>query len=237
MYSQRIEKLIEFALIDGVLSEKEREVLLSKAKAEGLDIDEFEMVLEARLFEKQNCLESINNKNEIDTEKEIKKSNSEEIKKCPSCGEFLSQFSVICSACSFEFQLSIGEPSVKLLLEKLTSLESSKSKSGNLAILSAFSESKVTNLTAEKCELIKSFVIPNSKFEILSFISIAIPLARKKTKAKMFSLNSNNTDDEDLIKDAWRLKCEQIIIQARFSMIDDKKSLEKINNYGEELGL
>jgi hypothetical protein len=237
MYSEKINRLIEFALIDGILSEKERVVLLSKAKSEGIDIDEFEMVLEARLFEKQNCLESINDHFKNDSVKELKKDKSEEIQKCPACGEYLSQFSVTCSACSFEFQQSNGQSSIKLLLDKLTDLETSKSKTGNSAILNAFSESKNTSLTAEKCHLIKSFVIPNSKFEILSFFSTAIPLARKKTKSKMFSLSSNNTDDEDLITNAWRLKCEQIIIQSRFSMIDDKKSLEKINNYGKEIGL
>ena len=109
MYSEKINRLIEFALIDGILSEKERVVLLSKAKSEGIDIDEFEMVLEARLFEKQNCLESINDHFKNDSVKELKKDKSEEIQKCPACGEYLSQFSVTCSACSFEFQQS-NEP-------------------------------------------------------------------------------------------------------------------------------
>ena len=42
-------KLVDMALDDGVLTEKEREILLRKAVNLGLDIDEFEMYLENRL--------------------------------------------------------------------------------------------------------------------------------------------------------------------------------------------
>jgi hypothetical protein len=52
MYSEKLEKLIEFALADGVLTEKEKQALIKAAKAEGIDLDEFEMVLEAKLYEK-----------------------------------------------------------------------------------------------------------------------------------------------------------------------------------------
>jgi hypothetical protein len=52
MYSEKLEKLIEYALADGVLTEKERQALNKAAEAEGVDLDEFEVVLEARLYEK-----------------------------------------------------------------------------------------------------------------------------------------------------------------------------------------
>ncbi|MFV0164347.1 hypothetical protein OBK04_11935 [Empedobacter falsenii] len=51
MYSEQLEKLIELALSDGELTEKEREVLYKKAQAENIELDEFEMVLDAKLFE------------------------------------------------------------------------------------------------------------------------------------------------------------------------------------------
>jgi Flp pilus assembly protein TadB len=52
MYSKKLEKLIEYALADGVLTEKERQALMKAAEAEGVDLGEFEVVLEARLHEK-----------------------------------------------------------------------------------------------------------------------------------------------------------------------------------------
>lgn len=49
MYNEKLEALISAALADGVLTEKEKQVLLKKAEAMGIDLDEFEMVLEGRL--------------------------------------------------------------------------------------------------------------------------------------------------------------------------------------------
>lgn len=51
MYDEKIEALISAALADGVLTEKEKQVLFKRAQAEGIDLDEFEMVLDARLVE------------------------------------------------------------------------------------------------------------------------------------------------------------------------------------------
>ena len=48
MYNEKIEALIKAALADGVLTEKEKEILFKNAQAEGIDLDEFEMVLDAR---------------------------------------------------------------------------------------------------------------------------------------------------------------------------------------------
>ncbi len=45
----QIEKLIDLALADGVLTEKKREILTRKAIELGEDMDEFEMVLEGKL--------------------------------------------------------------------------------------------------------------------------------------------------------------------------------------------
>jgi uncharacterized protein (DUF697 family) len=53
MYSEKLEKLIEHALADGVLTEKEKQILLKNAEAEGIDLDEFEMVLDALLYKQQ----------------------------------------------------------------------------------------------------------------------------------------------------------------------------------------
>ena len=53
MYSEQIEKLIELALADGQLSEKEKQILFKRAESEGIDLDEFEMVLDAKLFDRK----------------------------------------------------------------------------------------------------------------------------------------------------------------------------------------
>ena len=52
MYDAQLEKLIDLALIDGSLTEKKKQILMKKAEQMGIDLDEFEMVLEAKLYSK-----------------------------------------------------------------------------------------------------------------------------------------------------------------------------------------
>ncbi len=48
-----LEKLIAAALVDGVVTDKERAILCKKVKEAGGDVDEFEMLLDARIYEAQ----------------------------------------------------------------------------------------------------------------------------------------------------------------------------------------
>lgn len=52
MYDKKLEQLIDAALADGELTQKEKQVLFKKAQEMGIDLDEFEMVLDARLVKK-----------------------------------------------------------------------------------------------------------------------------------------------------------------------------------------
>lgn len=76
-----IEKLIDFALSDGILSDKEKNLLYKKADELGVDKDEFEMVLEGKLHQ-------------VERQKK-------QISKCPQCGEPIYGLTKVCSACGF----------------------------------------------------------------------------------------------------------------------------------------
>ena len=49
VFSERLEAMIEAALQDGVLTQKEKEVIFRRAEKEGEDLDEFETLFDARL--------------------------------------------------------------------------------------------------------------------------------------------------------------------------------------------
>ena len=51
MFSEELEMLINAALADGEITEKERAVLHKRAQAEGVDPDELDMIVNARLLE------------------------------------------------------------------------------------------------------------------------------------------------------------------------------------------
>ena len=109
MYNERIENLVKAALADGVLTEKEKQILFKNAQEQGIDLDEFEMVLEARL---------------VDLEKAKKdaapKSNKYgDVRKCPACGALVPAFKGICQECGFEFTNVDANLSSKQLAEKL----------------------------------------------------------------------------------------------------------------------
>lgn len=102
-----IEKLIDLALADGQVTEKERNVILKKAAELGVDADEVEMVLDAKLHQKLV-------KNKVSNK-------IEDIKKCPSCGNVISGLSKTC-VCGYVINSgSINE--VKSLEAAIESLE------------------------------------------------------------------------------------------------------------------
>ena len=99
MYNEQLEKLIEMALMDGELTEKEKQILFKKAESFGVDLDEFEMVLEAKLFEKQQS----NKKVETPVSAAPKSDKFGDVKKCPACGAMVQSFQTRCPDCGHEF--------------------------------------------------------------------------------------------------------------------------------------
>ena len=86
-----IEKLINLALADGQITEKERNVILKKATELGIDADEVEMTLDGKLHQ-------------LEGNKPKQKDKTGIIKKCPACGAATKAFSKSCDACGNEFR-------------------------------------------------------------------------------------------------------------------------------------
>lgn len=98
MYNEQLEQLIDAALADGVLTEKEKQILFKKAQSLGIDLDEFEMVLDARLVElekteKEKVAQSAPKSNKIG-----------DVKKCPACGTIVQSYLGICPECGYAFE-------------------------------------------------------------------------------------------------------------------------------------
>lgn len=105
MYSERIENLIKAALADGELTEKEKQILFKNAQAQGVDLDEFEMVLDARLVELKKAQQtSAPQSNKLG-----------DVKKCPACGAIVNSFSGTCADCGYVFEnIQANLSSIKL---------------------------------------------------------------------------------------------------------------------------
>ncbi len=163
MYNEKIEMLINAALADGELTEKEKQILFKKAEAEGIDLDEFEMVLDARLVELKKREAQQSKEQEIALAKAkaaaqaqpaAPKSNKMgDIKKCPACGAMVSGYQVKCPECGYEFT-GVGA-------------NSSAERLFNLMIEAKDEEKKKL--------IIENFPLPATKEDMLEFVASLQP--------------------------------------------------------------
>jgi hypothetical protein len=214
LYNPQLEKLIDLALADGELTEKEKQVLFKKAESFGVDLDEFEMVLDAKLYSQ---------KKEVETSSDISSSAPKsnkfgDVKKCPACGAMIQSFTSRCLECGHEFRNIEANQGIERLFDMLNNVDA-KSPSGFFGIFDE--ERKIQN----KKSIINNFPIPNTKEDILEFLTQAIPLSRSSCK----------TYGEKIISNAWRAKCDQLILKAKFTLSNDEATLKEIEKYAKEL--
>ena len=220
MYNEQIENLIDLALADGELTEKEKQVLFKKAEAAGIDLDEFEMVLDARLFEK--------NKAAIQIPVSAPKSDKfGDVKKCPACGTMITAFSSSCNECGYEFRNVGVNNSVQLLSDKLENIiiECNKMSFEDSSLMGSFADSKQKEDARKENEIlnrqrqvIKNFPIPNTREDILELLYFVSP----KTKVGFGS---------DKNVSAWRIKFSEIINRAKIAFKTDSKMLAEIAEF------
>ena len=155
MYDEKMEQLINAALADGVLTEKEKQILFKRAQEQGVDLDEFEMVLDAKLYEVEMA--------QIEKEKQEKSAPKSDkygdVRKCPACGAIVGAFKGFCPDYGYEFSNVDANLSSRKLYDAL-SQTSSKDK---------------------KIEIIETFPIPNTKADLLEFLTALKPRVADKS--------------------------------------------------------
>ena len=242
MYNEKIDKLIEFALLDGVITDQERNILLRKAEENGIDLNEFEMVLDAKLYEKQQSIKQLKSENS-NAEKTDKFG---DVMKCPACGSMIQSFHIKCIDCGHEFSNIEANTSIQKLFNLLDEAESQrddkvtagsvigglfKNSLGGGVLSNALGGE--SNTDKKKREIISTFSVPNTKADILDFLSLAFP--KSKSKGNFLTKNNSEYIEHNEFVSVWKAKCEQIIMKARFSMKEDKKTLDEINYYAKQL--
>lgn len=100
-----LEKLVDYALVDGYIADKEKQVLIKKAQSLGFDIDELEMILQGKLYEKNE-------------------ENRPAVNKCPNCGEIINGLNRVCPSCDYVLY-SESEEYIQTLDEMMEELEES----------------------------------------------------------------------------------------------------------------
>lgn len=248
MYNEQLEKLIEFALKDGELSEKERFLLIKKAGLEGIDATVFELDLENRLaarklFLKQNP-EVLTQRNPV--------APAAESRNCPGCGAQTDSFQTRCPHCGYEYRNIQAARSITDFLNRLDEIEStrtedaydSKKASGKLGcgtllmwyfffwillpyniIVFLINKSKPPKWTAtdtRKEEFILNYPVPFGREDIIEFVTLSASKIQRLGLYKRFSDEGKYIAKWNSI---WKQKCQQVFSKAKISMVDDRKTL------------
>lgn len=207
----------------------------------GVDLDEFEMVLEAKLYEKQQSMQQ-----NTQATAAPKSDKLGDVKKCPACGAIVGAFQGICSDCGHEFTNIDSVSSVQNLYKELMRVENEErnrpKKDKPTSLLGrigleidtddAVDEDRITGIIYKrKISVVSAFPVPNSKADILEFMIMAVAEGGKK----IGGFFSNMSDEEKSYIKTWRAKAEQVVGKARFSLIGDKKLLDEINEYARKL--
>lgn len=146
MLSKELEEIIEAALVDGTLTEKERAVLHKRAQNEGVDPDELDIIIDARLAKikkSEDWLRPTPPPNLTN----VKHGN---VEKCPSCGAQVIGGNAICPECGYTFSNVQANSSVEKLLTKLEGVKGRK----------------------RKMEIISNFPVPNTRADLLEFLTM-----------------------------------------------------------------
>jgi len=251
MYSPEIERLIEMALVDGSINEKERMVLLNKAEALGINKDEFEMVLDARIFELNK---SVPPSTESVPEPPKNAGSQPEVVKCPACGAMVTGFMIKCSECGTEFQRGQASASMTQFLNRISELEQNRviENSGDASasrigcgtlfkwtffwwiliplecinlIKNSTRPANWTPTDIQKEEFIMNFPIPISRTDITEFMTLGLSKLHLLNWVTIFSQDSKYKNAWNKI---WLKKMEQIYLKAELAMRSDRGAFEDI---------
>lgn len=163
-----IEKLIKLAVADGVLTEKEKEIILKKAVALGEDKDEVELIIDGELA-------LLNNQNFKQKEETISNKDTE-IKKCPACGAFVGALQLKCSDCGYDFNKESDSNKqirdfIQELQNQLLAIDNEKIKFlGKETLLSV---ANPTGFNNKKAQVIYTFTLPNTKESLIQLLIFA----------------------------------------------------------------
>ncbi|MBR5604463.1 MAG: hypothetical protein IKW51_09770 [Bacteroidales bacterium] len=232
MYNEQLEQLIDAALADGVLTEKEKQILFKKAQTFGIDLDEFEMVLDARLVKLQKEQQSAPKSNKLG-----------DVKKCPACGAIVQSFNGVCIECGYEFSGVEANSSSKKLAKKIEEInERQIQKAAGIDGPTIEDKDKKWEIMGKErimsiCHVVKSFPIPNTKTDMFEFITT-------------MQSNMLSPDAYKLEADAYYTKYNEAIIKASAlykndstfsSLIENKKNVveeyKKIHRTQKKFGM
>lgn len=160
---------------------------------------------------------------------QINESNERALHNCPNCGAPIKGFQSICEMCGSEFRTTNTISPVMAFSKQLEEIESQR-KAPNIASVVAsnlFAMNNTNKTDIVKANAISTFVIPNTKEDILEFMILA---SANIVPEYFANPNSNNSKGVLAEQKAWYSKMEQAYNKAKLSFSSDPvfKEVERI---------
>ena len=171
MFSKELESLIQATLEDGILEDYEKAALVKRAEAEGVDLAELEIYINSILKRRKRELAK-----EQDAKQEIIDQKKKEAfgRTCPNCGKQVPPLTLKCD-CGYESTNNHQISSVKISSEKIEKILEKPLPNDDVE-----REEAIKNRDQQIREIISVFPVPNSKEDIIEFLSLSLPKSRRK---------------------------------------------------------
>lgn len=208
MFSKELEEIIEAALADGVLTDKERAVLHKRAQAEGVDPDELDIVIDGRLAKMKKQEDWLRPA----PPKEAANQKLGNVLKCPSCGSPVVGGSAVCPECGYTFSNVGANSSYEKLANKLEAIDVAYRDKTSFTI-PLYGVSKAVK---EKASVIRMFPVPNTRADLLEFLG-----AMSAQLDSMKQANSMQAFEDQMLRKAYEAKFNECVNKARISFSND----------------
>ena len=208
MFSKELEEVIEAALADGALTDKERAVLHKRAQAEGVDPDELDIVIDGRLAKMKRQEDWLRPA----PPKEATNQKYGNVLKCPSCGAQVVGGSALCPECGYAFSNVGANSSYEKLSAKLEAIEVAYRDKISISI-PVYGVSKKAK---EKANVIRMFPVPNTRADLLEFLA-----SMSAQISSMKQTQSMQVFEDQMMRKAYEAKYEECVNKARISFAND----------------
>ncbi len=243
MFSPELENLIKATLEDGVLEENEKAALVKRAQAEGVDLAELDIYINSLRQRRQRELEQEKNAQMRKYAQEKKDAFG---RVCPSCGKQMAPMTLKCE-CGYEFTQAKSLSSAQQLAEKIDHINNTPGSSAS-------------EREKQICDAIELFPVPNTKEDVLEFLSMAVSQIKSKVSfintymgrillyvvasivscgwfvifALYFGWFKTLGETEGVLKErrwkAWKSKFDQVILKGR-SLRGDPEFQRQLDYY------
>lgn len=224
MLSKELEEIVEAALADGVLTDKERAVLHKRAQAEGVDPDELDIVLDGRLAKMKRSEDSLRPA----PPQNLANQKLGNIVKCPNCGAQIKGGSAVCTECGYAFSNVSANSSAEKLQAKLDEFNRrQEQRADSRGYLRSLFDSDT--IRKHKMEIISTFPVPNTRGDLLEFLTML------QAGADATGSHDGGTSDGEDMSYAYWLLYTNCINKAKLSFPNDNDFQYYFQTYEKQL--